>query len=170
MIQDIHKKPKCRFTDCGNAVWGAKSLTCSRCDTRMACKVAGCNNESMFYINGPGMRPIIYGHDMHCRSCTTNDNTYITKCMDGAGGNCRQPIVRMGLCIEHFKCYYPQLCCQFCCKFPTKYKFCIDHQCKLCVDSIWCVQHIFINFADIIVGYLEVIPRDILRICLIYTK
>jgi|SRR3989344_184968 len=82
--------------------------------------------------------------------------------------NCTLGVDRMGFCEVHFKLNYPNLCCKICYQFPPSNDYCDDCQCAICEKGKWCGQHIRVNHAEIITGYLEVLPLELLQMCFVY--
>ena len=119
----------------------------------------------------------------------------INRCFadDGRCGPPCDPIVRLGLCYRHLK--QSLWCCKYfgCIKLPptrpqritgyiyhdarvadTYYfqEYCEEHKCSIpdCWNNSLCLNHMMYNNRQLCAGYLLLLPYDILKICIFYSR
>jgi len=186
---------KCIFDDCNaERMHRADNEKCIRClNSRATCMEPNCNKEFLYYVHG--IPTSYYNYKLYCIDHYhkhMGSNIFLSpNCR--CGTPCSQPIVRMGMCYDHIKC--TSECCQYigCINLPERYqanritgyirydvlaeetyfyiKYCSEHKCIIpgCGNSHLCLEHIIYNKQGT-VGYLSILPSDILKICLFYGR
>jgi len=93
---------RCAFSDCRRVatIRDGKAL-CDLCRLRLCCYSANCLNEGAYYLAQADNK--IPSYALYCMDCMLmyTKTKFRTTCTSSIG--CTLPIVRRGLCVEHFK-------------------------------------------------------------------